>query len=108
MWNEYEYRDDEHWKSHNSYKTFFIRYQPNFKYKFKHTNQHCGRLPKNLSCLQNANVDVRIKHYGWAKESDRKAKYARYMKLDKDGKSGDLDQYKSILDENPNLKRFEE
>ncbi|MBR6778577.1 MAG: glycosyltransferase family 2 protein [Clostridia bacterium] len=108
MWNDEEYRDDQYWKAHNSYMTFFIRFQPNFKYKFKKTNQHCGRLPKNLSCLQNANVDVRIKHFGWAREQDRIAKYNRYMELDKDGKYGVMDQYKSILDPNPNLKKFEE
>lgn len=108
MWNETEYRDDQYWRAHNSHMTFLIRYQPNFKYKFKHTNQHCGRLPKNLHELENANVDVKIKHYGWAKESDRKNKYERYMKLDKNGKYGVIEQYKSILDENPHLKRFEE
>lgn len=107
MWNETDYREDEYWNAHNSHMTFLIRYQPKYKYKFKHTNQHCGRLPKNLRFLRNANVDVRIKHFGWSREEDRIAKYDRYMKLDKDGKYGIIEQYKSILDKDVNLKRFE-
>ena len=29
------------------------------------------------------------------------------MKLDKNCKDGDINQYKSIMDENPNLKKFD-
>lgn len=108
MWNETEYRDDKWWSAHNSYMTFLIRYQPKFKYKFKKTNQHCGRLPKNLKYLENADIDLKIKHFGWAREEDRKAKYERYKKLDKDGKYGVIEQYESILDKTPNLRKFED
>lgn len=108
MWNENEYRDDEYWNAHNRHMISFIRYQPKFKYKFKKTNQHCGRLPKNISKLKQANVEVFIKHFGWARESDRKYKYERYMKLDKNSKCGIKKQYESILDKNPNLKRFDD
>lgn len=107
MWNETQYREDDLWKAHENYMNIMIRFLPKFKYKFKHTNQHCGRLPKNLNRLANVNVDIKIKHYGWAREEDRKRKFKRYMELDGDGKFGNLDQYKSILDENPNLKNFE-
>ena len=107
MWNETQYREDDLWKAHENYMNIMIRFLPKFKYKFKHTNQHCGRLPKNLNRLANVNVDIKIKHYGWAREEDRIRKFKRYMELDGDGKFGNLDQYKSILDENPNLKNFE-
>ena len=108
MWNENEYRDDEYWCAHTRYMTFLVRFQPNFPYKFKKTNQHCGRFPKNLNKLRNANVDVKVKHMGWARKEDREYKYKRYMQLDKDCKCGVKEQYMSILDENPNLKVFGE
>ncbi len=108
MWNETEYRDDNLWNAHTRYMPFMVRYQPKFKYKFKKSKQHCGRLPKNIYRLTGIDFDLRIKHFGWAREEDRKSKYERYMKLDKDGKCGSLEQYKSILDKNPNLKKFED
>ena len=106
MWNENEYRDDELWNAHKRYMPFLLRYQPNFRYKFKNTSQHCGRMPYNVLNLDYANLDIRIKHYGWSREEDRKKKYDRYMELDSEGKNGNLEQYKSILDENPHLERF--
>ena len=107
MWSETEYREDLYWSAHKVYRPFMVRFQPKFRYRFKRTNQHCGRLPKNIRWLINANVDVKIKHFGWSREEDRRAKYDRYMELDKDGKCGNLKQYESILDANPNLKKFE-
>ena len=108
MWNDKEYREDKYWSLHQRYMTRLIRYQPKFKYKFKKTNQHCGTFPKNINELVNANMDVRIKHYGWATPEIREAKYKRYMELDPEGKCGIMEQYRSILDKNPNLKVFDE
>ncbi len=108
FWNEKQYRSDYLWKAHTGYRPYLVRYQPKIKAKFRKTNQHCGTFPKNISLLKNVNVEVRIKHYGWASKESRKNKYERYMRLDPDGKFGNLDQYKSILDENPNLIDFEE
>lgn len=108
MWNNTHYRDDEYWNAHRRFMPFMMRYQPKFKYKFNKTNQHCGRMPKNVYGLNYANVDVRIKHYGWSREEDRVNKYNRYMELDRNGKHGILGQYESIMDLNPNLVRFEE
>lgn len=106
MWNENEYRDDKLWNAHKRFFTIMCRYSPDFIYKWKETNQHCGRTPKNIKFLSTFNVDIKIMHYGWAKESDRLTKYNRYMELDKDGKSGSLEHYKSILDKNPHLLPF--
>lgn len=106
MWNELEYRQDDLWNP-NIYRPFLIRYQPKFNYKFKKTNQHCGRLPYNATSLETANSIFRVKHYGWMNENDRKAKYDRYKKLDPEGKDGDIKQYESILDKNPNLVPFD-
>ena len=105
MWNENEYRYDELWNP-NVYRPFLIRYQPKYKYKFKHTNQHCGRLPYNALNLEVANSIYRVKHYGWMNENDRKRKYDRYKELDPEGKDGNIEQYESILDKHPNLVPF--
>lgn len=106
MWDEVNYREDEHWNAHEMYRPFLIRYQPNFKYKFLKKNQHCGRMPYNVLNLNTVNSELRLKHYGWADENYRKIKYERYMALDSEGKDGSLEQYKSIMDKNPVLKEF--
>lgn len=108
MWNEDCYREDQYWNAHTRHMPFLLRFQPNFKYKFRNTNQHCGRMPKNVYDLDYANINIRVKHYGWAREEDRLKKYERYMQLDPEGKDGSMQQYKSIIDKTPNLKRFEE
>jgi len=52
-------------------------------------------------------VDYVIKHYGYVKSPEEK--YRRYMELDPDGKLvGDLSHYESMLDQNPELVRWEE
>ena len=106
MWYKHLYRSDEYWNAHYSYRPFLIRYQPNFKYKFINKKQHCGRMPKNVLLLKYVNSSLRLKHYGWMREEDRRNKYDRYKKLDKDGTYGNSKQYESILDKNPNLERF--
>ena len=106
MWDKNHYRSDQYWSAHKYYRPFLIRYQPKFKYKFINKKQHCGRMPKNVLILKYVNSNIRLKHYGWMKEEDRRNKYDRYKKLDQDGTYGNSKQYESILDENPNLERF--
>lgn len=106
MWNENEYREDEFWHPHKVYYPFIMRYIKGCKYQFKQTNQHCGRFPVEYYQHKHANIDLRIKHFGWADEESRKLKYERYMKLDPEGEFGVMEQYQSILEPNPNLKRF--
>lgn len=108
MWNENYYREDMYWNAHKRYTTFLIRYQPRFKYRFTKTNQHCGRFPNNINNLPSAKSEIRLKHFGWARKEDRLKKYNRYMELDGKGKYGNIEQYESILDENPNLILFDE
>ena len=78
------------------------------KYKWKKTNQHCGRFPLISDYVKIANIDIRVKHFGWSKEEDRIKKYKRYMQLDGNGKCGNLLQYESILHKNPHLELFED
>lgn len=107
MWDENHYREDELWEN-KTYHRFLLRYQPKFKYKFLKKKQHCGRMPANVTYLPYAEVDIRVKHYGWANENDRKRKYERYKKLDPNGQFGNIKQYESIMDKNPNLIMFKE
>jgi len=58
-------------------------------------------LPTGLS-------DLRLIHLGWSRAEDRRSKYQRYIKLDGDGKYGDIRQYHSILDPRPRLVQWEE
>ncbi|MDV4151961.1 glycosyltransferase [Clostridium sp. AL.422] len=107
FWNNEEYREDNLWNAHSTYRLFLIRYQENFKYKFKESAQHCGRIPYNCINLSYLATNLRLKHYGWSREEDRLEKYNRYMKLDPEGKFGNLEQYKSILDKKPHLVKWE-
>ena len=108
MWKPGYYRSDKYWCAHNTYRPFLIRYQPKFHYKFIKSKQHCGRMPKNVLRLNYINSDIKLKHLGWLKDEDKKYKYDRYLKLDNEGKYGNIEQYKSILDKEPNLIKFEE
>ncbi|MDR0880778.1 MAG: glycosyltransferase [Clostridioides sp.] len=103
FWDENHYRDDALWCAHKIYRPFLVRYQKEFKYAFKNTPQHCGRLPYNVNKLLSCTSSLRLKHYGWARECDRIEKYNRYMRLDPQGIYGSMAQYESILDEYVNL-----
>jgi len=108
FWNESEYREDPYWSAHFFYHPFLIRYNPDIKYQWLYTHQHCGRMPKTINNLRKGYSSSRIKHYGWSRESDRIAKYKRYQKLDPNGQYGSVDQYETILDETPTLIKWEE
>lgn len=108
FWDEDHYREDSLWNAHNTYRLFMIRYQENYNYLFRETPQHCGRMPYNCNNLAYSISDLRLKHYGWSRLEDRIEKYNRYMTLDPNGRYGILNQYNSILDHNPNLKKWEE
>lgn len=108
FWDMEHYREDEFWNAHLRYAPFLVRYQPQFPYEWHETPLHCGRFPKNLMLLPTAISDLRVKHFGWVTENDRVEKYNRYMQADPEGKYGVLKQYQSILDPNPNLKKWHE
>ncbi|MEW6447568.1 MAG: glycosyltransferase [Bacillota bacterium] len=108
FWDMEHYREDEFWNAHLRYAPFLVRYQPEFPYQWHETPLHCGRFPKNITLLPTAVSDLRVKHFGWATEKDRVEKYNRYLQADPDGKYGSLEQYKSVLDPAPNLKRWRE
>ena len=108
FWDEEHYREDQFWQAHIYYRPFLIRCLPGFPYRWRETPQHCGRLPENILDLPYTNSSLRVKHLGWAREEDRRAKYDRYLQLDPGAVFGNLNQYKSILDSNPNLIKWYE
>lgn len=103
LWSENTFRNDQYWQAHNYYKPFLLRYQPGLKEEWRETAQHCGSYPMSYNQLPSTATEWRLKHYGWAKQEDRIAKYYRYKRLDPDAKFGIKEQYESILDPNPYL-----
>lgn len=105
MWSQTHYRDDELWNAHTRDWVMCVRYDANREYIWRNTPLHCGRFPLN-ACTTIGQTGMRIQHWGWSRPEDREAKYRRYMEADPEGKNGSLEQYRSILDPNPNLKEF--
>ena len=105
MWSETHYRDDSLWNAHSREWIMCIKHDDHIDYKWNEMPLHCGRFPLNVGfkCMPSR---LKLQHWGWAKEEDRVKKYARYMAIDPEGKHGILEQYKSIIDVNPNLKEF--
>jgi hypothetical protein len=85
-----------------------VRYQKDFPYKWLETAQHCGRFPRNILLKPYTLSSLRLKHYGWANQSRREAKFQRYLELDPEFKYGSKEQTLSILDKQPNLVKWEE
>ncbi|MQR86497.1 glycosyltransferase [Bacillus megaterium] len=108
FWSHTHYREDEYWYAHLFYRPFLARYRSNFSYEWKETPQHCGRFPKNIFQLPNSISNLRVKHYGWSKLEYRLEKYKRYLAADPEARYGIKEQYDSILDESPNLIKWEE
>lgn len=108
FWDAEHYREDDLWQAHKLYRPFMLRYHNDAHYTFKQTAQHCGRMPANVFDFPYELSNYRLKHFGWAKKSDRIEKYNRYLSFDPDGIYGSLAQYHSILDPDPKLKKWEE
>ncbi|MGS0765106.1 glycosyltransferase [Syntrophomonas curvata] len=108
FWDSNHYREDSLWQAHLHYKPYLLRYQPGFTYQWLETPLHCGRFPVNINELPTGLSDLRLIHLGWSRAEDRRSKYQRYIKLDGDGKYGDIRQYHSILDPRPRLVQWEE
>lgn len=103
FWSDTHYRDDSYWQAHLYYRPFLVKYVPDFEYAWNDYNQHSGRFPINIFQLPNKISQYRVKHLGWSREDIRQKKYLRYQKLDPDGRYGNMAQYESIKDEQPNL-----
>ena len=93
FWDDTHYREDPLWQAHMVYRPFLIRYREDFAYKWKETPQHCGRFPANIFELQHELSNLRLKHFGWAKQEDRVNKLKRYQQLDPEAIYGNKAQY---------------
>jgi glycosyltransferase involved in cell wall biosynthesis len=107
MWSKIHYRSDNLWNAHTRIFPFATRFkiQP---YNFNTASLHCGRFPIEVlykRCGYTENI--KVKHLGWSLPHERKLKYERYLRTDPEGIYGNMKQYESILDENPNLILFE-
>ncbi|OXM85068.1 glycosyltransferase [Paenibacillus rigui] len=103
------YREDEHWCIHHRHTRSLVRYMRELPCFYPRMAQHVPRLPLSYAALPGFLAELRVKHYGWAvSKEERHHKYLRYMERDPEGKWGSLDQYRSILDENPHLVEWKE
>lgn len=108
MWTPTHYRDDELWCGHKRDWFMCVRYLKDKQYTWRGTPLHCHRIPidAHLGGRVIKTPSMVVRHWGWAKPEDREVKYKRYMECDPKGEYGNLAQYLSILDDNPNLKEF--
>lgn len=103
------YREDQYWQIHRRHTRTLVRYIPGFYYFFPRMEHHVPRLPLSYAALPGFLAELKVKHYGWAiSKEERYRKFLRYMERDPNGEWGDLEHYKSILDENPNLVEWKE
>lgn len=107
MWDANHYRSDQYWNAHERYWPMLVRPMKDIPLEWQRTPLHCGRFPLNASKFMLAVDSLKIKHMGWSTIEDRQIKYERYMRADPEGKYGILEHYKSILDKNPNLVKYE-
>jgi glycosyltransferase involved in cell wall biosynthesis len=105
MWNDHQYREDIYWTAPRRWWVHMVRYNNRIKYMWKNTRLHCGRIPLN-SYYNAFPSQLQILHMGYSREDLRQEKYNFYINVDKNGENGILSQYKSILDDNPNLVNF--
>ena len=108
FWNEHQYREDEYWRAHFTYRPFLTRYAAGFPYVWNEWKLHCGRFPRNVMDMMPTLSPLRLKHWGWARESDRRLKAERYERLDPGARYGWKEQYDSILSSNPRLMDWQE
>ncbi|MHB1870871.1 MAG: glycosyltransferase family 2 protein [Steroidobacteraceae bacterium] len=109
LWGDRKhYRDDRLWVAHRRFWPALLRYRSGFRYRLSDRAHHTGRWPVNA--LANGPVvdeeRIRILHLGWLTEQDRLAKHTRYAAMDPEGRWGSSEQYASILDPKPHLRRL--
>jgi hypothetical protein len=101
MWSKTHYRIDGYWRPYAA--SVLFPYQP--LGHFSNRALASGREPTYKSTLPVSRVVGDIVHYGYAQESDRRAKYERYMRLD-GGRYHARSHLNSILDDRPSLEEW--
>lgn len=108
MWNETHYRVDKAWKPTVSSRLF--KYQPGGQ--FRRTKLACGSEPTYVADNIRRgkaywNTGMRMKHLGYLRDDDKRAKYDRYMELDH-GDFHSLQHIRSIVDPYPELMEWQD
>lgn len=93
------YRVDGLWNPWKRFSLLLARYFPGVEYVWPDRPFHSGRWPLfynkgNLIAFQS---DIRLKHYGWARGEEHKAKYLAYKGMDPEGKYSSKEHLESVL-----------
>lgn len=102
MWNKTHYRVDKAWAPVTSSRLFRFHYGGVFRERNLATGSEPTYVNHFIRQRKFAHTDFKMKHLGYMRDEDKKAKYERYMRLDK-GDFHSLKHIESILDEDPQL-----
>jgi len=106
--NDFFYRADGFWSPKNRWGKRLYRYHPEYnhmKWPDKKMASFC--IPPYVFSLPGINTEFRLKHLGYLRDEDKKAKYMRYKSIDQ-GKYHNINHIESILDKNPVLEKWAE
>lgn len=92
MWSFTHYRTDRLWRPYPAWVMIPFRHGG----RMRDRPIACGREPTYANGLPKGPIVSDLLHYGYARESDRKAKYDRYMAVD-GGRFHNPEHLKSIL-----------
>ena len=110
MWKyengNYFYRTDGFWSPKNRWGRRLYRYHPgSVNWPEKKMAAFC--VPPYVFSFPGINCELRLKHLGYLRDEDKKAKYMRYKSIDQ-GKYHNINHIESILDKNPVLEKWAE
>ena len=93
------YRIDGSWNPWKRFNLFLVRYFPEVENIWPDRPFHCGRWPLfyNKGNLISFQSDIRLKHFGWAREEEHKKKYLAYKAMDPEGKFLSKEHLESVL-----------
>ncbi len=97
MWNEDEYRADGEWDPNKHTYAYLARYKAGHHYHWN--NNKYSKFPIEMAGLTYANIDLKIKDYTFAEESNRSRLSDGYLQLSEN-------QKKTINDPQPVLKNY--
>jgi len=79
------YRVDGKWDPWVKGVRMLFRYHPNRAYSWPEQRFHCGRVPVEVrNDIWVYQSDLRVKHFGWARDEDIRRKYDRYKQVHQD------------------------
>jgi len=100
FWNDEEYyRDDDMFPAGYGYAPRMFRVGAVKEYLWPDKKRHCGSIPENILQQPGLNSDIRVKHLGYVKSTDRLDKYIAKTKDDPNNEFYPQEVYEAILDE---------